>query len=363
MSSSSPRNANPHAQPAGSSQPGRKRTQEVETPEGSTEAGLDGSSVDPSEAVTPAHGLPKAPTATTALEAAEESVLAAAPAPSPPESPAAEPEVQPGPADAGVQPVQSFLGAGEGSPLSREIEGAAEHLGGEWRAETREVPGAAPSTPLEMMDETEMMEDVPTFQGRSGLLNGPSSASVPDEEFLRRVVLPPLPQQSGSGSIRTFSLTDESSDDKTVISDPPTPEMLASLMPSRATAAIKQKLAQPVELTTLELFGLLTGSAVIGGIIGALFLSMPEAAANRPARAEAAVVAPAPATRAAPPPAPVPDVVPLPRPTVESLPTPPERVAPEESSTASRAATPSKRARRNVARKPAKKEWVDPFEQ
>jgi hypothetical protein len=415
MSSSSPRNANPHSRKAGSAPATRKRTQEVETPEGN-EAGLpDGASVDPSEAVTPAHGLAK-PTATTALQAAEESVLAATthaaekdppsdhhgdqdndndsdgddrdhrldleaaqaqadaqpeargdePAPEQPAAPNnGQQDEQPVEAQSieSLQSVESFVGAPDASPLNREIQGAAEDMAGEWSAQPRPMPGAAPSTPLDMLDETELVEDGPTV-ARNGLHTAPAKAPLADDEFLRRVVLPPLPQQPGSGALpRTYSLAEDSGD-KTVISDPPSPEMLANLMgPSRATAAaIKQRLSMPVELTAIELFGLLTGSAVIGGIIGALFLSVPQAAANRPAPAPAAVVAPAPEVKSAPAPAVVP-LPPMPRPTIEPLPPPTERVAPEDSEITARPATTSKRSRRAVIRKQPKREFVDPFEQ
>jgi hypothetical protein len=315
------------------------------------------------------------PTATTALEAAEESVLAAtatmtssgAPTADPePGIPQAEAEAAPVGADDEAGPVGSFVPAPEPSPLHREILGAAEDMAGDWQAEPRPLPGASTSTPLEMLDETEMVADGPTLHTDRKETAAPVATGMPDEEFLRRVVLPPLPQQHSSGAMpRTFLVTEDSGD-KTVISDPPTPEMLAGFRSAgRATAAIKQRLTMPVELTTIELFGLLTGSAIIGGIIGALFLSMPQgSSAGRPVPAAAAVANPAP-----PPPVPtapaalVEEPLPVPRPTIEPLPPPAERVAPEDPSIAARSATTSKRTRRPAARKPPKKEWVDPFEQ
>jgi hypothetical protein len=377
MSSSSPRNANSRSK--ASLTESRKRTQEVETGEGSE--GRPGEAV----AIAPAPGATPAQLATSALDAADQAVravstgsatgLAEADADAKAET---EGNVgdgpDAGPARAGGEPrkesdaesgVESFVGS-EASPLGREILGAAQDMAGEWAPEPRPVPGAAPATPLELLDETDLITDGPPG-GASGLIVAPRSPpAMRDEEFLRRVVLPPLPSPA-AGVQPQRSFLDEDSEDKTVISDPPSPEMVASWgRPSRASAtarAFKRHLKARVELTTLKLLGLLSGSALAGGVVGALLMSVPQAAADRQ------VVSPTVVVGASDPPQPaaVPSVTPLPplplppQPTVESLPTPEDRLVPAEGTTTTRV---RKSARRSAAsRKAAKKEWVDPFEQ
>ena len=360
MSSSSHRNANSRGK-ASSSQP-RKRTQEVETGDGA-EADLAG---DPSEALTPPEGATAAQLASSALDVADHAVRAGAiggshgaenptDGSSSSSSSSATPEVE------------SFVGATENSPLGREIMGAAEDMAGDFTPEPRPSPGPS-ATPLEMMDETDLIGEAPPGTASGVIVGGTSPPAMRDEEFLRRVVLPPLPSASaGPGALPHGSYVDEDSQDKTVISDPPSPEMLAAFARPTAPApsAFRRRLKATVEFTTLELVGLLTGTALAGGLMGALFMSTSRAGASGQVSAAAVLTAPAQAVR----PTQNPSITPLPpppRPTVESLPPPEERVAqPEETSTGTRAGSTSSRRsyKRGAAatRKP-KKEWVDPFE-
>ena len=335
MSSSSPRNANSRSK--SSLTEGRKRTQEVET-------GDEGAPVHAAEAISAPEGATAADLATSALDAA-----AGQPAEARDEGPT------------GVDPRNEPPINAESSPLGREILGAAEDMAGDWVPEARPAAGATPATPLELLDETDLVSDMPRGEASGLILANPSPPAMRDEEFLRRVVLPPLPQTSmpqtdGAG------YGDEDLSDKTVISDPPSPELIASWgRPASATArALKRRMKTPVELTTLELVGLLTGSALAGGLIGALFMSVPQAGAGRASAPTAAISAP---VQAAPAAAPIPVITPLPpapRPTVEPLP-PPETAAPAEPPATSRARKASRRSA--SSRKAAKKEWVDPFEQ
>jgi hypothetical protein len=325
MSSSSPRNANSRSKSSHAS--ARKRTQEVETAEPG----------EVTEAIVPPPGATAADLATSALDAATGS-------------------------PAGPRPDELSSNGSENSPLGREILGAAEDMAGDWSPEPpegRPPGGPPPATPLEMMDETDLIE-----QGQAGasglILGGSAPPAMRDEEFLRRVVLPPLPAQP-AGSLPQAGFYSDS--DKTIISDPPSPEMVASW--GRPTAAervraIKRRLQVRVELTTLKLLGLLTGSALAGGIIGGLLTSVPtaDAGAQRPAAA-AAVIARPPAVV----PTQAPAVIPLPtvpRPTVEALPPPPNYISPDD-----QPPVKTRRAYRRgaAAGRKVKKEWVDPFEQ
>jgi hypothetical protein len=395
MSSSSPRNANSRSKST-PAEP-RKRTQEVETGEGGET--LNGAAGKPAEAIVAPEGATPAQLATSALDAADQALRApsagaaeqdsdrgAGDAPQGSDadrdqrdsaqdgrdadkSPAAEAAKESSATD---DPAESSApqpsNGGESSPLGREIMGAAQDLEGDWAPESKEVPGAAPSSPLEMMDETDLVDGIPGTQ--SGLIVGGARASstpaMRDEEFLRRVVLPPLPQPAGS--LPQGAYLEDDSGDKTVISDPPTPEMRASfarrrpagVAASETARAIHRRLKTPVALTTLELIGLLTGSALAGGVIGALLMSVPQAAADRQAPPASAMNARVEVTAS-----PIPPVIPLPpqpRPTVESLPPPEERnLQPSEATVAP---TKAKRTRRAAPRKTTlKKEWVDPFEQ
>ena len=116
-----------------------------------------------------------------------------------------------------------------------------------------------------------------------------------DEEFLRRVVLPPLHHPVDRQGSAAANLYDGDSQDKTVISDPPTPEMLASWRSQgrRTGWAIRRKLSAPNEVTTLELIGLVIGAALAGGIIGALFFSVPRGERDRVLSNSPAVALPA----------------------------------------------------------------------
>jgi hypothetical protein len=373
MSSSSPRNANSRSK-SSPAEP-RKRTQEVETGEGSD--GANGEAGQPADPIVAPEGATPAELATSALDAADQALRDA------------DERDQVGDSDgddrddendqeqasgatgtdsassgADESSSQERPTASESSPLGREILGAAQDLEGDWVPGSQPPPGASPTSPLEMMDETDLVDGPPGAQ--SGLSVGgaraPSTPAMGDEEFLRRVVLPPLPQAQPAGSLPQGAYLEDDSGDKTVISDPPTPEMRASFArrPAGETAqAIKRRLKAPVALTTLELIGLLTGSALAGGVLGAFLMSVPQAAADRQLAPAAVVGAPVEATAAQ-----VPIVIPLPpqpRPTVESLPPPEERnLQPEQP-----APTRAKRAYRRAAPRKAtpKKEWVDPFEQ
>ncbi len=369
MSSSSPRNANSRskASPAES----RKRTQEVETGDG--KEGLPAGSP---EAITPSPGATAAELATSALDAAAGEARVADEVPTTVGSAAADlaPEARPAepaeeartPEPREVESVESFVGS-ESSPLGREILGAAQDMEGEWSPEPpRPVPGAAPASALELLDETDLIAEAPGSSTSGLIVVSPSAPPTRDEEFLRRVVLPPLPTTAPSGSVPRQSYYEEDTQDKTVISDPPSPEMVASWgRPSRAGAtarALQRRMKAPVALTTLELLGLLTGSALAGGLIGALFMSVPQAAADRQATPPALVASPDEPAAAAVAPAvpPIPPPLPTPRPTVESL-NPPETLEPAEPPPTTQRARKS--SRRSAARKATKKEWVDPFEQ
>jgi hypothetical protein len=341
MSSSSPRNANSRSK---SSTVGRKRTQEVET-------GEEGLPESAGQAISAPEGATAAQLATSALDAAAGAE--------------AEPRADEGPT--GVDVHRAPEPEVESSPLGREILGAAEDMAGAWVPEPRPSAGAAPATPLEMLDETDLIEGAPAGVARaetSGLIvAGAAPPAMRDEEFLRRVVLPPLPQSSMSQGDAGGAYGEEDLSDKTVISDPPSPELLASWgRPAGTTArALQRRMKAPVELTTIELVGLLTGSALAGGLIGALFMAVPQPGNLQVTTPPAAITAPAQPVRAA---AAAPVITPLPpapRPTVEALPPPEERVEATDQPAASRARKVYRRSA--SARKAAKKEWVDPFEQ
>ena len=337
MSSSSPRNANSRSK--SSSGEGRKRTQEVETGEGDGQPAT--------EKITPPAAATAAEHATSALDAA----AGAASEPRPDEAAA--------PAGPGVR----LIVGPETSPLGREIMGAAQDMAGDWVPEAQPVTAAAPSTPLEMLDETDLIDGAPPGAASGVIVGSGSAPAMRDEEFLRRVVLPPLPAQTTGNEAFGHSYGDDDLEDKTVISDPPSPELLASwARPAGATArALQRRLKAPVELTTIELVGLLFGSALAGGLIGALFMSVPQAAAVR--QLTPPVVVSTPIQRAQPTQAVVvPVVTPLPpRPTVEPLPPPEDRMAPADQPTTNRGKRTSRRSA--AGRKAVKKEWVDPFEQ
>jgi hypothetical protein len=370
MSSSPPRKS--HSSRSKASAPPRKRTQEIATGDGfqrADEGGLQDALEPRRSGAVASSDLP------TAVELASSALDAA-------DQPLRDPDSTPTPEQAASE--QSFAPETEASPLGRAILGA-EDMSGDWRGKMPAAPGSAPSTPLEMLQETDLLaeraaEDAEAASGEparahnsSGVLGtGLSFAStpMPDEEFLRRVVLPPLSQQPLAGAPPPPALYEEEDfQDKTVISEPPSPEMVASWKrPSRATGwSFRRKLSRPVEVTTLELIGLCAGAALGGGIIGALFFAVPTSGADGPLRTPAALIAPGPASARTDQ---APIVTPLvPRPTVESLPSPEERAAEGDPSASSRwsgdadrRATSTTRRGGSSGRKPSKKEWVDPFE-
>jgi hypothetical protein len=225
-----------------------------------------------------------------------------------------------------------------------------------------------------------------------------------DEDFLRRVVLPPLPQDARANfAIARAGLAGET-DDHTVISGPPSPELLASMAvapraPAAAPLASPQASPSPgarpkrVRLTIPQFGVLMVGALVLGAFLpgqlrailpppltsllgahgagGGPVRSAPPIAPER-AAATAVVVAPTPTP---PPPAEAPAAPAVAKsatpaaaepPTSATKPTaatPPAAARPEATArpaTKVAKAGPTKRLRR--AKKAPKKAFVDPFE-
>jgi len=148
------------------------------------------------------------------------------------------------------------------------------------------------------------------------------TAESDDEAFLRRVVLPATPPPPPADATPEYPYFEEDSDDdRTVISDPPSPEILAAMAPPTApTGARTGSRLEPtpppltavakaarggrrVTLSLPQLGGVIGAALLVGGLLGAA-LSGSDAEETRPissARAEAQ-----PARRG------LPEVVPLP---------------------------------------------------
>ena len=140
----------------------------------------------------------------------------------------------------------------------------------------------------------------------------PASASAPpesdDEAFLRRVVLPAAPappaRPTPVGATPEYPFFDAGSDDdRTVISDPPSPEILAAMTPPTAPAgsrlgarletaplaAFSARAGGRISLSVPQLGGVVAAALLVGGILGAA-LSGSDGEEARPissARAEA----------------------------------------------------------------------------
>jgi hypothetical protein len=221
-----------------------------------------------------------------------------------------------------------------------------------------------------------------------------------DEDFLRRVVLPPLPQDARTNfAIARAGLAGET-DDHTVISEPPSPELLASMAvaprapaaaPLASPQASRSLAARPkrIRLTVPQFGVLMVGALVLGAflpgqlrailpppltsLLGAhgggagLVRSAPPIAPER--AAAAAVVAPTPTPPAEAPTAPAVAKNEAPAAAVPTSATKPTAAAPPvvaRPEATARPATkvskagPAKRLRR--AKKAPKKAFVDPFE-
>jgi hypothetical protein len=203
----------------------------------------------------------------------------------------------------------------------------------------------------------------------------------PDDEFLRRVVLPPLPRVPSRPTIAGMPVVPIDSnpfDDHTVISGPPSPELLASMTPAPRAPGSGPALpvpgeprrSKPVRLSYSQLATLLLIAGVGGGFASGYLRDrfLPTARTQMvatPVAAERAPAVPAatptPATVTAPVPKPAAQIPP-PRPHAP----PPVAVASsgshvEPARPAARPGKVTKRTRR--AKRPApKKTWVDPFE-
>jgi hypothetical protein len=234
---------------------------------------------------------------------------------------------------------------------------------------------------------------------------GPQLGAV-DEDFLRRVVLPPLPREVRTTAERmAIHGVPGVADDHTAISEPPSPELLASLaVPPRAPLA--PPLVQPqssgilahrrtggVQIGYLPLFGLLLLAVGVGTVLPSRlrqYVPAPVATTlwGAPGGAPAAVISAPVATERAPvaakvdpaPPATAPTITPVPakavaptsppvaaEPTlakaavIPAPPSPPARpAATARQATKATKAAPTKRVRK--AKRAAKKAFVDPFE-
>jgi hypothetical protein len=227
-----------------------------------------------------------------------------------------------------------------------------------------------------------------------------------DEDFLRRVVLPPLPQDArATFAIARSGLAGET-DDHTVISEPPSPELLASMAvapraPAAAPLASPQATAsvaarpKRVRLTVPQFGVLMVGALVLGAFLPGQLRAIlpppltsllgpnaagvgvgqhappiaPERAAAPAAATPAAVAVPAPpppaeipagaTAKAAPPPPPAATVAET-KPAAAAPSTPARPEATARPATKPAKASAGKRARR--AKKAPKKAFVDPFE-
>jgi hypothetical protein len=210
-----------------------------------------------------------------------------------------------------------------------------------------------------------------------------------DEEFLRRVVLPTELRAiiPGSGALPAEPMSLAESQDRTVISDPPSPEILAAMAaplppvtarPAAAFAGWNDRQhadGRRWQLHTWQLGGLLLAAAIGGGAVAGLV---------RPRATGDAVVETAAMVPLSPPPpaAVVPTITPLPpqapgaapqaaAPAVAAVPAPPAATPPAVAPTGpeirpiSRPASVGKRTtsvRRNASKRAPKKEFVDPFQ-
>lgn len=235
------------------------------------------------------------------------------------------------------------------------------------------APGSAEATPF-------------ATSGRDE--SAPRAVSDDYEEFLRNVVLPPLPNppppvpagalasSAPSGALPFEDLSAAESQDRTVISEAP-PEILAAMAPQRPVdtqpalfSTWQQKGTGPrqVSLSPWALGGLLLASALGGGLIGGLLRSSPTAVAGSEPPAVFAPAAVAPARVVAP------TITPLP-PSESEAAAAEARAAAEAKAAAETAKRPRPAVRRaNAAKRAAalagkkaqeraKKEWVDPFSQ
>ena len=130
------------------------------------------------------------------------------------------------------------------------------------------------------------LADGPAFPDRitpaPEAIDAPFATASADEEFLRRVVLPPPPVSVSAplpavGAPAVAELDDGESEERTVISEPPSPAMLAALAspppPQAAAAAVpfagwQGRSGRRVSLTPMQLGGLLLVAAVGGGFAG-----------------------------------------------------------------------------------------------
>jgi hypothetical protein len=210
----------------------------------------------------------------------------------------------------------------------------------------------------------------------------------PDDEFLRRVVLPtPVPtitRPAGALPFEPMSLAE--SQDRTVISEPPSPEILAAMSAPVPVAAPVPALsasgahpglplgwqdsgysrpARRWQLSSMQLGGLLLAAAIGGAFIGG---TLRPGTATEPALEAAAVAPLIPA-------AVVPTITPIGKSgTTAAIPTTTGQTVPAAMPTTSgpdiqpitRPVSVSKRTtspiRRSASKRAPKKEFVDPFE-
>ena len=124
-----------------------------------------------------------------------------------------------------------------------------------------------------------------------------AESATQDADFLRRVVLPPPFPPAGAPAAGAFpaeTMTTAESQDRTVISDPPSREVLAAMAPPRAPAAAptgapfagwQSRGSRKLQLAPWQLGGLLMAAAVGGGLVGGLLRPTAPAAAVAPSSA------------------------------------------------------------------------------
>jgi hypothetical protein len=224
----------------------------------------------------------------------------------------------------------------------------------------------------------------------------PMAAAPPavDEEFLRRVVLPPLPRTPSRPTLAgmpVVPIENNPFDDHTVISAPPSAELLASMAPVAPRAGShslpvpgERRRDKPVRLSYTQLAALLILAGVGGGVASGYLRDRP--APTAAVAPERAAPAPTPAPAAAAPAAAAPTtpaVTPTPpaaKPETATAPaTPPtpttaasgggSQVDASRPTRAAKAGKRARRAKRTAAANPTapapsakKKAWVDPFE-